>query len=102
VYPGKGGFILFACELQLTQHFVAALDASYVFIAKTPFQGYAGTVNGRPAMVGLPSGDQLSFTPALEYNLGETSGILAGLWFSTYGHNSSAFMTPCLSFYINF
>jgi hypothetical protein len=83
-------------EYSFTQRWVAALDIVYNYSSKTTFSGR--TV----APVGGPFNDQLSLAPAIEYNFNDHSGVLAGIWFTVWGRNSSNFFADVFSFYYMF
>ena len=83
----------FGYEYSFSQRWVAAFDIMYNYSSKNTFSGYT------PAPVGGPFNDQMSFAPALEYNFNENSGILAGIWFTAWGRNSSNFLSEIVSFY---
>jgi hypothetical protein len=45
---------------------------------------------------------QISFAPEVEYNFSQSSGLLAGVWFTVAGKNSSAFASAFLTYFIFF
>lgn len=90
-------------ELSLTQKWVLANDIVYIASNKSVFRGYAGvTADGLPASAGAPSSDQLSLSPAIEYNVSDTAGFIGGLWFSVTGRNSANFASLVLSYTVLF
>lgn len=92
VRPGNNFNISIGTEYSFTQRWVLANDVVYVSSNKTTFSGEKGTnSDGSPATVGFGSSDQLSLAPAIEYNPTPNLGYLAGVWFSVYGRNASAF-----------
>lgn len=83
-------------EYSFTQRWVAALDIVYNYSSKNTFSGHT------TAPVGGPFNDQLSFTPAIEYNPSANGGIIAGVQFTAWGRNSSDFVAGIISFYYMF
>jgi hypothetical protein len=81
----------FGYEYSFTQRWVAALDVVYTYTGKTRFSGH------RTAPVGGPFNDQLSLAPALEYNVSEKLGFIAGVWFPVWGRNSLKFFSEIVS-----
>jgi hypothetical protein len=86
-------------EVSLTQKWVVATDVVYTCSTKSTFSGDPGiTASGERAIVGLPSSDQLSLSPSIEYNVTSSSGFIGGVWFSVTGRNSSNFASLVLSY----
>lgn len=103
VHPGNSLTVDLGLELSITQRWVVATDIVYTATNRTKFNGNSGHLaNGSPASVGSGYSDNLSLSPAFEYNLSENSGFIAGLWFSVYGRNSLNFVQGVASFYIVF
>ena len=86
-------------EYSLTQKWVLATDLCYTYSNHSTFKGTPGESSpGVPAQTGLPSSDQLSLAPAVEYNINSDSGFIGGVWFTMTGRNSSSFVTLVLSY----
>ncbi len=86
-------------EVSLNQKWVLATDVAYTYSGKSTFTGTAGEASpGVPATNGAPSNDQLSLAPAIEYNINDMSGIIAGVWFSVTGRNSPSFVSLVFSY----
>lgn len=102
VRPGNLIQIDTSVELSFTQRWVLAIDLAYTYQNHSTFAGHKGrTANGQTASVGLPSNDQFSCAPAIEYNPSDRMGFLAGVWFTITGRNSSDFISGVLSMYYN-
>lgn len=87
-----------AFEYTLTNHWVPALDILYTANSDSTFTGTAGTnAEGLPAIENGPSGDELSFAPAMEYNFNSNLGIIAGPWFSVAGRNATQFTSAVVA-----
>ncbi len=86
----------FGYEYSFTQRWVAALDFVYNYSSKNTFSGHT------LAPVGGPFNDQISLAPALEFNPNGNCGIIAGVWFTVWGRNSSRFVSEVVSFYYAF
>ncbi len=97
VYPGQILHVLFGFEISLSQRWAIANDFSYMHINKSRFKGHAGTTAGMPNRVGLPSSEQLSLAPAIEYNWSENYGVIAGAWFSVAGRNIPEFASAVIA-----
>lgn len=99
VHPGDTFSSDFGYECTLTQNWVAALDIVYSYSLKTRFSGRTGLDSlGHPNVVGGPFNDNLSFAPAIEYNINPNHGFIGGVWFSPWGRNSTKFISGVLSY----
>ncbi|MFZ4772959.1 MAG: hypothetical protein ACOYK9_03085 [Chlamydiia bacterium] len=86
-------------ELSITQQWVIALDVAYSLSGSNRFSGFAGhDENGVPYLVGGPVSDNLSLSPAIEYNVSDTGGLIVGAWFTVTGRNTSGFIAAVLSY----
>jgi hypothetical protein len=94
VRPGNNFNADLGIEFSINQRWVLANDFVYQFNDKTKFSGTKGIdpATGLPNVVGLPSSDVLQLAPAIEYNFNENLGILAGVWFTVWGRNTSNFI----------
>jgi hypothetical protein len=97
VYPGQQLLFLFGFEISLSQRWALAGDVQYIHFSKTRFKGHKGKTDGVPNTVGLPSSEQLSIAPAIEYNWSAYVGIIAGVWFSVAGRNQLDFATGVIA-----
>lgn len=98
VRPGHTLSVDFGAEYSLTQRWVLATDVVYTATDRSHFHGTPGTLaNGAPATVGTDYSDNLSLSPAIEYNFSPNLGIIAGAWFSVYGRNSGNFASGVIS-----
>ena len=89
----------FSGEYSINQRWALAFDSQLTYQKKSRFSGRKGKdVFGLAAQVGLPESVQFSFAPEFEYNFGPGSGLLAGLWFTVFGKNSSAFASAFLAY----
>jgi len=87
-------------ELSINQNWVIANDVVYQAFNSTKFHGTPGTTtkNGSTlASTGKGYSDQLSLSPAIEYNWNENVGLIAGVQFTVYGRNSSNFVSGQIS-----
>ncbi|MEM8728039.1 MAG: hypothetical protein AAGE99_04955 [Chlamydiota bacterium] len=100
VRPGNSIEVDTSIEFSFSQKWVLALDLTYSYANRTTFSGMKGeTANQKPASVGGPSNESLSCAPALEYNPSDHLGLLAGVWFTVTGRNSSDFIAGILTMY---
>ena len=88
VYPGQILNVLFGFEISLSQRWAIANDISYLHINKTRFKSTTPS---------LPSCEQFSLAPAIEYNWSENYGIIAGAWFSIAGRNLPEFASAVVA-----
>ncbi|HSW86437.1 MAG TPA: hypothetical protein VLG49_02935 [Rhabdochlamydiaceae bacterium] len=98
VFPGNQFSQLIGLEYTLNQQWVLALDIVNFYGNKTRFSGKKGTISGVPAKVTLPSMNQISLAPALEYNWSANIGIIAGAWFTVAGRNAPDFLQWVIAF----
>lgn len=91
VNPGNTFAADFGYEYSFTQRWVAALDVVYTHSWKTRFSGRT------LEPVGSPFSDLLSLAPALEYNVSQNLGFVAGVWFPVWGRNSLKFFSEIVS-----
>ena len=92
VFPGNNFQGMISFELTLSQNWVFAIDNVYTHIDSTSFSGTSA------AHVGVPSSEQISFAPAIEYNFNSHCGIIAGCWFTAWGRNSLIFRSGVIAF----
>lgn len=96
--PGKQFYADLAFEYTLTQEWVPVFEMLYVNRERTHFSGNLGTsLTGDVASIGHNSGQQLSFAPAIEYNINSQLGIIGGLWFTATGKNMPAFASGVIA-----
>ncbi len=98
VYPGQIFNPILSFEYTFTQKWVAAIDIQYVYGFKDRFSGNRGkNKDGTKASMGNSTLVQFSLAPALEYNFSEALGIIAGVWFTVYGKDSSDFVSGVIA-----
>ncbi len=98
VYPGNVLTVDAAFQYNLAQNWDLACDFYYTYSNKNRFSGNPGTLaNGTKAKMTNPSKETWSIAPALEYNWSSNIGLIAGVWFSLAGRNSSEFMNPMIA-----
>lgn len=107
VSPESFFLAILAFEYSFNRNWVICCDLEGVFASKATFKGYPGMLpsnegqfnpTGVPAVNELKASIQYSVAPGLEYNWSENLGILAGVWLTFAGKNSSNFTTGVLSF----
>ncbi len=99
VTRGRGISANLGYEASITRRWVYATDIAYTYNNKSTFKGNPGTrPDGSKAKIGDPSSDSISIAPAIEYNQGPNFGIVAGVWFSVYGRNTSDFISGIFTF----
>lgn len=98
VCPGNQFKTVGSFELTLNQNWAVALDAVYIYREESEFFGRAGiTFEQVYAPKGVPSSDQFSLAPAIEYNFNDHLGWIAGCWFSVFGRNSVEFRSGVMN-----
>jgi len=99
VYRGNTLNAFFGLEYSLTKRWVVAMDLQYRSRRKTTYRGNPGhSPEGERLSLSGPSGEQLSFAPALEYNWSSQMGLIAGTWFTLTGRNSDQFASGVAAF----
>jgi hypothetical protein len=87
----------------MSQKVVLATDFVYEYDGKVTFKGINGTnADGTVATNESPSGDKISLAPAIEYNFTPDIALIAGLWFTVSGRNSSDFVAGIINFSYGF
>jgi hypothetical protein len=101
VRPGNYFLIIFSFEYSFNKQWAFTMDTEYIYTNKIGFSGDVGVLaSGAPAVIAFPSAEQISFTPAIEYNFNDSLGLLAGVWFTAWGRNTTAFISG--SFNLNY
>lgn len=112
VKPGNATTVYLSFEYTLTKHWALALDNIYNHVNEDHFTGKLGMVSpGTPSSgvsggagispqnsIGSGSSESFSFAPAVEYNFKKNMGIIAGVWFTGWGRNSSRFVNGLVAF----
>ncbi len=81
-----------AVEYTLSQNWVAVMEAYSFFHQASSFSGYAAIdENGQLTLVGHQDLFAVTLAPAIEYNITQQYGIIAGYWLSVKGRNVPAF-----------
>lgn len=95
--------VIGAFEYEFSRHFVFSFDFQWQRNNKISFKGNRGVnADGTPALIGLPSSDQLSIAPAFEYNFNGNVGLIMGVWASIAGRNALAFITPTMALNVEY
>jgi hypothetical protein len=92
-------------EYAFSRHGVFSFDFQYQHNNKITFKGSQGFTDHTrtiQAANGVPSSEQFSIAPALEYNFNENVGFIGGLWFSIAGRNTQAFVSPTFALNIEY
>jgi hypothetical protein len=97
VYPGPFFTADLGMEYTLARKWALALDVLYVHSNHTRFSGHKGETDGVPNAIGGPSSEQFSLAPAIEYNWNGNYGIIAGVWFSIAGRNTTEFVNGVIA-----
>lgn len=96
---GTQYFNLIGIEYSFNRRWAFACDIQYLHTNKVSFSGTKGNYkDGSPAINKLPSSEQLSFAPAMEYNWNANVGIIVGCWFTAIGRNSINFRSGVAAF----
>ena len=90
-YPGNIFSLDTAIQYNFTQSWACACDLYYLHTNHNRFSGKTSS------SMTSPSREQLSLAPALEYNWSKNVGLIAGIWFSLAGRNTSQFVNGILS-----
>ncbi len=99
IAPGSEYMTNLSIEYSLTRNWVISTDIHYIHQNKSTFSGNLGVFN---PILGLPSSDQFSLAPCLEYNFNQNLGLFIASWFTIAGRNSSKFIRNTFSVYYTF
>ena len=103
VDPGNTFEGIISFEFTLTQNWALAIDNVYTHVNRTTFSGTPGQTSSELlASNSLPSSEQISFAPAIEYNFSANLGIIAGCWFTAWGRNSNIFRSGAIGLIYNY
>jgi hypothetical protein len=90
-YPGNIFFVDIAAQYNLSLNWALACDIHYQHRNRSRFSGR------RAAPARLPSTEQFSLAPALEYNFKRNLGLIGGIWFTAAGRNTPQFINGLFS-----
>ena len=90
-YPGDIFFVNSAIQCNFSQNFAFACDFLYSHRNRSRFCGK------REVPATLPSREEFSLAPALEYNFSKKVGLIGGVWFSFAGRNCPQYINGILS-----
>ncbi|MEN9653995.1 MAG: hypothetical protein RL235_107 [Chlamydiota bacterium] len=91
-FPAQNVLAQLGLEISMSRRWVLACDLQGSWSKKERYSGNPGrTVTGEVATLGLPSAQQYSLAPAIEYNWNSNLGVIGGGWFSFAGKNSPRF-----------
>lgn len=96
--PGASLVGSFSFEYSFNRYWAFAMDTIYYHIEADTFRGCPGWIApGLPATTGEPSSEQVTLSPALEYNFNQNFGIIGGVWFTIAGRNIGRFTSGVVS-----
>lgn len=83
-------------EFVLNRTWVLAMDAVYEHSSGVRVDGQAPDASGamQPLHIDHAGGWRLSFAPAVEAHVSDSVGVVAGVFVSTHGRNTSAALSP--------
>lgn len=97
--PGNLFSVDYAGEFELTRHWVLVMEAFYFYHSHRSFKGFPGIdEDGNLLDLTLGSTAVMSLAPAIEYNISENYGIIAGIWFPIRGKNIGNFISGVIAF----
>lgn len=106
VTPEKSFLSVFGFEYSLARNWAIACDFQGIWCSQTYFKGNPGKVpysdsdidpSGVPAVNENKASIQYSIAPAIEYNWSAELGLIAGVWLTLAGKNSSHFTTGVIA-----
>jgi hypothetical protein len=99
VYNGNVTGYNLSFEVNLSQRWGFTCDFLYKHKNSTTYKGNPGVLpNGKRLSLKSPSNENISISPAFQYNFNANMGIIAGFWFSVAGRNTSHFRNGVLTF----
>lgn len=96
VKPGEKFTGIFAFEYALTRNLVLASDFQFIWAQQNRITVSTGSASEYNARTNSES-YQFSVAPALEWNFNENVGLIAGVWLSAFGHDSSDFVSAVIA-----
>lgn len=85
-------------EYSLTQNWALAMDVGGSLKNSAHFHGTPGvTASGAIASNAPPASAQFSIAPAIEYNFSANLGLIAGVWMTVAGRNSTKFYSGSIA-----
>ena len=97
VRPGSKTTLIGAVEYSLTKEWVLAVDVEADFWGETRIVGH-DVPGGPPVKQTVPKSWNVGFSPAVEYNWSDRSGVIFGVWIVPKGHNIAASVTPAVAY----
>ena len=97
VKPGNNFGAGFSFEYSFTRYWAIAVDTIYQHLDKDRFSRKESCTKGTLSKVGYPSSEQISLSPAIEYNFNTHLGIIGGIWFTIMGRNSNRFQSAVIA-----
>lgn len=83
-----------AAEFTLTQKWVAVMEGYYASRGATSFNGFIGNnAKGELGSIGHGDIEEITLSPAIEYNFSPNVGIIAGPWFTVSGRETTEFLS---------
>jgi hypothetical protein len=94
--PGSKTTLIGGAEYSLSKEWVLAFDIEADHWGRT---SVVGRDNGGPLVrQSSPKSWNVGFAPAVEYNWGDRSGVILGVWVIPKGHNTHSSVTPAIAF----
>jgi len=90
IQPGNQFLANLGLEYSLTLNWILGLDIHYLHQNKS---------HSNHPLLGLPSSEQLSLAPCIEYNPNNNFGFELGTWFTVAGRNAFSFSTGVATVY---
>ncbi len=103
VKPGDQFITNVAIQYSIDRNWVIGTDIHYFHQNRSSFSGKKGTLPDHTSpYVGLPSSEQFSLAPCVEYSWSEDFSCTLGPWFTVAGRNSLQFMSAAATVFYYF
>lgn len=103
IKPGQEFIVNLGLEYSINRYWALGLDIHYVHQNKSLFSGNPGKLkDGSFASMNIPSSEQISLAPCIEYCWSEDLSVAAGPWFTIAGRNSQEFCGMLANVYYYF
>ncbi|MFS8562817.1 MAG: hypothetical protein LVR00_00150 [Rhabdochlamydiaceae bacterium] len=103
VKPGDQCITNFSIQYSLDRRWAIGTDIRYNHQNHSKFSGKKGNLSdGTTSSIGLPSSEQFSLAPCLEYSWSEDFSVTLGSWFTVAGRNSPEFMSTAATLFYYF
>ena len=93
IHPGNMLTLDAAAEFNLTEHWVGVMETFISSRSQLTFNGFPGLTDNTFNQLNKGITKALTLAPAIEYNLNQHLGFIAGPWFTLRGKETAQFLS---------